>query len=76
MLLLDLRRLRWPSVLGPCRQDDLRDDDFASPRGGLDKSEHVPLGSPWIIVASPSHPDLLPEFRKNLHARVGHSRSV
>ena len=34
------------------------------------------FGSPWIIVASPSHPDLLPEFRKNLHARSGHSRSV
>ena len=44
MLLLDLRRLRWPSVLGPCRQDDLRDDDFASPRGGFDKREHVLLG--------------------------------
>ena len=44
MSLLDLLRLRWPSVLGPCRQDDLRDDDFASPRGGLDKREHVRLG--------------------------------
>ena len=44
MSLLDLLRLRWPSVLGPCRQDDLRDDDFPSPRGGLDKREHVRLG--------------------------------
>ena len=75
MSLLDLLRLLWPSVLGPCRQDDLRDDDFASPRGGLDKRERA-FGSPSIIVASPSHPDLLPEFRKNLHARAGHSRSV
>ena len=44
MLLLDLLRLRWASVFGPCRQDVLHDDDFASPRGGLDEREHVRLG--------------------------------
>ena len=75
MLLLDLLRLRGASVFGPLPSRYLRDDDFASPRGGLDERERA-FGSPWIIVASPSHPDLLPEFRKNLHARAGHSRSV
>ena len=51
MALLELGCCSWtfvgfvgPQSLGPCRQDDLRDDDFASPRGGLDKREHVPVG--------------------------------
>ena len=51
MALLELGFCSWifvgfvgPQFLGPCRQDDLRDDDFASPRGGLDKREHVPVG--------------------------------
>ena len=51
MALPELRCCSWtfigfvgPQYLGPCRQDDLRDDDFASPRGGLDKREHVPFG--------------------------------
>ena len=66
-----------PHSSGPCRHDDLRDDDFASPRGGLDKREHVPVGSRLVSSSpSPSHRDLLPEFRKTLHARVGYSRSV
>ena len=51
MALLELGCCSWtffgfvgPQFLGPCRQDDLLDDDFASPRGGLDKREHVRLG--------------------------------
>ena len=51
MALLELGCCSWtffgfvgPQFLGPCRQDDLRDDDFVSPRGGLDKREHVRLG--------------------------------
>ena len=44
MSLLDLLRLRWPSVWALAVEIDLRDDGFASQRGGLDKREHVRLG--------------------------------
>ena len=66
-----------PHSSGPCRHDDLRDDEFASPRGALDKREHVPVGSRLISSSpSPSHRDRLLEVLKTRHARVGSSRSV
>ena len=48
--------------------DDLRDDKFASPRGGLDKGEHVPVGSRHVSSSpSPSHRDRLLEVLKTHH---------
>ena len=44
MSLLDLSSTSLALSLGPCRRDGLRDDGFASQRGGLDKREHVRLG--------------------------------
>ena len=79
-----------PHSSGPCRHDDLRDDKFASPRGGLDKGEHVPVGSRHVSSPpSPSHRDSLQEELKGVHSRfhikevadfsltrVGSSRSI
>ena len=54
-----------PHSSGPCRHDDLRDDKFASPRGGLDKGEHVPVGIRHVSPpSSPSHRDRLREELK------------
>ena len=54
----------------PCRHDDLRDDKFASPRGELDKGEHVPVGSRHVSSPpSPSHRDRLQEELKGVHSR-------
>ena len=75
-----------PHSSGPCRHDDLRDDKFASPRGGLDKGEHVTVGIRHVSPpSSPSHRDRLREELKGVHtqfhikevidfclARVGH----
>ena len=79
-----------PHSSGPCRHDDLRDDKFASPRGGLDKGEHVPVGIRHVSSPpSPSHRDHLREELKSVHSqfhikevadfcltRVGSSRSI
>ena len=79
-----------PHSLGPCRHDDLRDDKFAFPRGGLDKGEHVPVGIRHVSSPpSPSHRDHLREELKGVHSqfhikevadfcltRVGSSRSI
>ena len=63
MALPELRCCSWtfigfvdPHSSGPFRQDDLRDDDFASPRGGLDKREHVPFGSRLVSRRLPFAP--------------------
>ena len=48
-----------PHSSGPCRHDDLRDDDFVSPRGGLDKREHVPVGSRLVSSSPPLRTDTI-----------------
>ena len=50
-----------PHSSGSSRHDDLHDDKFASPRGGLDKGEHVPVGIRHVSPpSSPSHQDQSP----------------
>ena len=59
-----------PHSSGPCRHDDLRDDKFASPRGGLDKGEHVSVGIRYVSPpSSPSHRDRLREELKGVHTQ-------
>ena len=59
-----------PHSSGLCRHDDLRDDKFASPRGGLDKGEHVPVGIRHVSPpSSPSHRDRLREELKGVHTQ-------
>ena len=59
-----------PHSSGPCCHDDLRDDKFASPRGGLDKGEHVSVGIRHVSPpSSPSHRDRLREELKGVHTQ-------
>ena len=45
-----------PHASGSSRHIDLRDDKFASPRGDLDKGDHVPVGVRHASPPpSPSH---------------------
>ena len=55
---------------GSSRHDDLHDDKFASPRGGLDKGEHVPVEIRHVSPpSSPSHQDRLREELEGVHTR-------
>ena len=73
-----------PHASGSSRHDDLRDDKFASPRGGLDKGEHVPVGIRHVPVgirhvsppASPSHQDRLREELESVHTQISHIREI
>ena len=66
-----------PHASGSSHHDALRDDVFASPRGGLDKGEHVPVGirstSP---SASPSHQQRLRQELEKVHAEMSHIRDL
>ena len=66
-----------PHTSGSSRHDDLRYDKFASPRGGLDKGEHVPVGIRHVSPpTSPSHQDLLWEELENVHTQISHIREI
>ena len=66
-----------PHASGSSRHDDLRDDKFASPRGGLDKGEHVPVGIRHVSPpASPSHQDRLREELESVHTQISHIREI
>ena len=59
-----------PHFSGSSRHDDLRDDKFASPRGGLDMGEHVPVGIRHVShPSSPSHRDRLREELEGIHTQ-------
>ena len=66
-----------PRSLGSSHHDALRDDVFVSPRGGVDKGEHVPVGirhrSP---STSPSHQQRLRDEMENVHAEMSHIRDL
>ena len=63
-----------PHTSGSSRHDDLRDDKFASPRGGLDKGEHVPVGIRHVSPpTSPSHQDRLWEELESVHTQISHT---
>ena len=66
-----------PHASGSSRHDDLRDDKFASPRGGLDKGEHVHVGIRHVSPpASPSHQDRLREELESVHTQISHIREI
>ena len=66
-----------PHASGSSRHDDLRDDKFASPRGGLDKGEHVPVGIRHVSpTTSPSHQDRLRDERESVHTQISHIREI
>ena len=66
-----------PLASGSSRLDDLRDDKFASPRGGLDKGEHVPVEIRHVSPpASPSHQDRLREELESVHTQISHIREI
>ena len=66
-----------PHASGSSRHDDLRDDKFASPRGGLDKGEHVPVGICHVSPpTSPSHQDRLRDELESVHTQISHIREI
>ena len=65
-----------PHFSGSSRHDDLRDDKFASPCGGLDKGKHVPVGIRHVSPpSSPSHQDRLREELESVHTQFPHQGS-
>ena len=66
-----------PHASGSNSHDDLHDDKFASPRGGLDKGEHVPVGIRHVSPpTSPSHQDRLREELESVHTQISHIRKI
>ena len=66
-----------PHASGSSRHDDLRDDKFASPRGGLDKGEHVPVGIRHVSPpTSPSYQDRLRDELESVHTQISHIREI
>ena len=66
-----------PHALGSSRHDDLRDDKFASPRGGVDKGEHVPVGIRCVSPStSPSHQERLRDELESVHTEIFHIREI
>ena len=66
-----------PHALGSSRHDDLRDDKFASPRGGVDKGEHVPVGIRHVSPStSPSHQERLRDELESVHTEISHIREI
>ena len=59
-----------PRASGSSRHFDLRDDKFASPRGDLDKGDHVPVGVRHASPPpSPSHQERLREELESVHTQ-------
>ena len=66
-----------PHASGSSRHDDLRDDKFASPCGGMDKGEHVPVGIRHVSPpTSPSHQDCLRDKLESVHTQISHIREI
>ena len=66
-----------PHALGSSRHDDLRNDKFASPCGGVDKGEHVPVGIRHVSPStSPSHQERLRDELESVHTEISHIREI
>ena len=66
-----------PRASGSSRHIDLRDDKFASPRGDLDKGDHVPVGVRHASPPpSPSHQERLREELESVHTQISHIREI
>ena len=66
-----------PHALGSSRHDAPRDDMFVSPRGGVDKGEHVPVGIRHVSPStSPSHQERLRDELESVHTEISHIREI
>ena len=66
-----------PHALGSSRHDAPRDDMFVSPRGGVDKGEHVPYGICHVSPStSPSHQERLRDELESVHTEISHIREI
>ena len=64
-----------PHGLGSSRYDAPRDDMFVSPRGGMDRGEHVPYGSRHVSPSTtPSHQERLRDELERTHAEISQIR--
>ena len=60
-----------PHGLGSSRYDAPRDDMFVSPRGGVDRGEHVPYGSRHVSPSTtPSHQERLRDELERIHTEI------
>ena len=66
-----------PHALGSSRHDAPRDDMFVSPRGGVDKGEHVPVGIRHVSPStSPLHQERLRDELESVHTEISHIREI
>ena len=66
-----------PHALGSSRHDAPLDDMFVSPRGGVDKGEHVPVGIRHVSPStSPSHQERLRDELESVHTEISHIREI
>ena len=66
-----------PHALGSSRHDAPRDDMFVSPRGGVDRGEHVPYGSRHVSPStSPSHQERLRDELERVHTEISQIREI
>ena len=64
-----------PHALGSSRHDAPRDDMFVSPRGGVDREEHVPYGSRHVSPSTtPSHQERLRDELERVHTEISQIR--
>ena len=64
-----------PSALGPSRHDAPSDDGFVSPRGGVDRGEHVRYGSRHVSPSrTHTHHEQLREDLERTHAEISQLR--
>ena len=64
-----------PHGLGSSRYDAPRDDMFVSPRGGVDREEHVPYGSRHVSPSTtPSHQERLRDELERIHTEISQIR--
>ena len=64
-----------PHALGSSRHDAPRDDMFVSPRGGVDRGEHVPYGSRHVSPSTtPSHQERLRDELERVHTEISQIR--
>ena len=64
-----------PHGLGSSRYDAPRDDMFVSPRGGVDRGEHVRCGSRHVSPSrTPSHQERLIDELERIHTEISQIR--
>ena len=66
-----------PHALSSSRHDAHRDEMFVSPRGGVDKGEHVPYGIRHVSPStSPSHQERLRDELERVHTEISQIREI